>query len=180
MQAGLGFEGWRNGAERDETMKLKLACADFAFPLLPHGRVLDLIAMLEFDGVDIGLFEGRSHLRPLREFKSPARSGAQLGRDLRNRGLRCADVFLQMDPSFVRFAVNPRRFTASCWSLLVVYGLGEEPLPTDKGGPFRLLVPGHPDECVHVKQVAVLELSDRPGRDTRPKDDTEHAKIHEK
>ena len=43
-------------------MKLKLACADFTFPLLAHDRVLDLIAMLEFDDVDIKLFEKRSHL----------------------------------------------------------------------------------------------------------------------
>ena len=28
---------------------MKLACADFTFPLLPHDRVLDLISMLEFD-----------------------------------------------------------------------------------------------------------------------------------
>jgi sugar phosphate isomerase/epimerase len=87
-------------------MKLKLACADFAFPLLTHDRALDLIAMLEFDGVDIGLFEGRSHLQPSQVFKSPAKSGAALGRKLADRNLRCADVFLQTDPSFVRYAVN--------------------------------------------------------------------------
>ena len=40
-------------------MKLKLACADFTFPLLPHRSALELISLLEFDGVDIGLFEGR-------------------------------------------------------------------------------------------------------------------------
>ena len=45
-------------------MKTKLACADFAFPLLPHDAVLDLVAALQFEGVDIGLFEGRSHLWP--------------------------------------------------------------------------------------------------------------------
>src|SRR2546423_4320926 len=102
-------------------MKLKLACADFAFPLLPHDRVLDLISMLEFDAVDIGLFEGRSHLRPSQVFKSPARSGAQLGGKLAERGLRCADVFLQMDTSFVTYAVNhpeaARRRRARDWFL---------------------------------------------------------------
>ena len=41
-------------------MEHKLACADFTFPLLPHDQALALIAMLEFDGVDIGLFEERS------------------------------------------------------------------------------------------------------------------------
>ena len=45
-------------------MKVKLACADFTFPLLSHQNALQLIAMLGFSGVDIGLFAGRSHLRP--------------------------------------------------------------------------------------------------------------------
>ena len=74
-------------------MKLKLSCADFTFPLLPHEGALELISLLEFDGVDIGLFEGRSHLWPSRVFQNPAKSGAQLARKLRDLGLRCADVF---------------------------------------------------------------------------------------
>ena len=57
-------------------MPYRLACADFTFPLLPHARVLKLIAMLEFEGVDIGLFEGRSHLRPSQEFMAPEHAGA--------------------------------------------------------------------------------------------------------
>jgi sugar phosphate isomerase/epimerase len=87
-------------------MKLKLACADFTFPLLPHARALDLISMLEFEGVDIGLFEGRSHLWPSQVFTAPARAGAELAHELKDRGLRCADVFLQMDPSFIAYAIN--------------------------------------------------------------------------
>ena len=102
-------------------MNLKLACADFTFPLLPHERVLDLIAMLGFDGVDIGLFEGRSHLWPSRVFKKPTLTGAQLGRQLRAQGLRCADVFLQMAPNFVPYAINhpepARRKRARDWFL---------------------------------------------------------------
>src|SRR5947209_1868975 len=100
---------------------LKLACADFTFPLLPHDCVLDLIAMLEFDGVDIGLFEGRSHLWPSREFKSSTKSGNRLRRKLADRGLRCADVFLQMNPSFIPYAINhpgaARRRRARDWFL---------------------------------------------------------------
>ena len=42
-------------------MKPKLACADFSFPLLKHDQSLQLIAMLGIKGVDIGLFENRSH-----------------------------------------------------------------------------------------------------------------------
>ncbi|MEO5802012.1 MAG: sugar phosphate isomerase/epimerase [Verrucomicrobiota bacterium] len=102
-------------------MKLKLACADFTFPLLPHDCVLDLISMLQFDGIDIGLFEGRSHLWPSKEFKSLTKSGKQLGKKLSDRGLRCADVFLQMNPSFIPFAVNhpeaARRRKARDWFL---------------------------------------------------------------
>ena len=86
--------------------QLKLACADFTFPLLPHDRVLDLIAMLEFEGVDVGLFEGRSHLWPSREFQATEKSGKALGQKLANRGLQLADVFLQTDPSFARYAIN--------------------------------------------------------------------------
>src|SRR5207249_9885864 len=102
-------------------MKLKLACADFTFPLLPHERALELIGLLEFDGVDIGLFEGRSHLWPSCVFKNPAGSGKQLGRKLRERGLQCADVFLQMAPDFVPYAINhpesARRRRAREWFL---------------------------------------------------------------
>jgi sugar phosphate isomerase/epimerase len=100
------------------THRLKIACADFTFPLLPHDRVLNLIAMLEFDGVDIGLFEGRSHLWPSAEFKS-SKSGSRLRRKLMDRGLRCADVFLQMDPNFIPYAINhpdaARRRRARDW-----------------------------------------------------------------
>ncbi len=102
-------------------MKLKLACADFTFPMLPHDGALELIRLLEFDGVDIGLFEGRSHLWPSKEFKNSSRSGARLGRKLRGLGLRCADVFLQMAPSFIPYAINhpsaSRRRRARRWFL---------------------------------------------------------------
>lgn len=87
-------------------MKLKLACADFTFPLLSHDRVLDLIALLEMDGVDIGLFEGRSHLWPSKALKASAKAGRQLQRKLADRGLHCADVFLQTDPNFATYAIN--------------------------------------------------------------------------
>jgi sugar phosphate isomerase/epimerase len=87
-------------------MKLKLACADFSFPLLPHERTLDLIAMLGMDGVDIGLFEGRSHLWPSKVFGNIATSAAALSRKLRDRGLRLADVFLQPAADFASLAAN--------------------------------------------------------------------------
>lgn len=102
-------------------MKTKFACADFTFPLLSHAHVLDLIAILGFRGVDIGLFEQRSHLWPSKEFKNPAASARKLKRALADRGLVAADVFLQMAPDFVPFAINQpsasRRRKARDWFL---------------------------------------------------------------
>ena len=87
-------------------MNLKLACADFAFPLLAHDKVLDLIALLEFDGVDIGLFEGRSHLWPSRVFADVRGSARELASKLCDRGLAPADIFLQTAPDFTSVAPN--------------------------------------------------------------------------
>ncbi len=98
---------------------MKLACADFTFPLLPHDKSLDLISSLEMDGVDIGLFEGRSHLWPSREFANVRANARRLRRQLSDRGLQCADVFLQCAPDFVPYAINHpdkrRRNRAADW-----------------------------------------------------------------
>ena len=77
-------------------MKPKLACADFTFPLLPYAKALDLIAMLCIKGVDIGLFEDRSHLWPSRQLK----------KKLGDRGLVAADIFLQLGEDFAECALN--------------------------------------------------------------------------
>ena len=89
-------------------MTFRLACADFAFPLLSHDHTLDLVTMLGFDGIDIGLFEGRSHLWPSREFKDTPKSARILRGKLADRGLEAADVFLQMHSDFVPYAINHR------------------------------------------------------------------------
>ena len=130
-------------------MKLKLACADFTFPLLSHDSALDVVAMLDFNGVDIGLFEGRSHLWPSREFKAPAKAGARLGRKLAARGLACADVFLQMNPNFVPFAINhpeaARRKKARDWFLKTLdyaEACGAKHVTTLPGVQFEAEKPG--------------------------------------
>jgi DMSO/TMAO reductase YedYZ molybdopterin-dependent catalytic subunit len=61
---------------------------------------------------------------------------------------------------------------------VLVYEVDGRPLDPDKDGPFRMFVPGHADACVNVKQVVGLELAAERGRDTRPVDDEEHAKLH--
>jgi sugar phosphate isomerase/epimerase len=62
--------------------------------------------MLGFEAVDIGLFEGRSHLWPSREFAGLPKASRRLSRHLADRGLAVADVFLQMAPDFRPYAVN--------------------------------------------------------------------------
>lgn len=85
---------------------LKIACADFTFPLLSHDKVLDLIAMLDCKGVDIGLFSGRSHLRPEKEFANTTENARILKMKLHDRGLIPSDVYLQLDTSISGSALN--------------------------------------------------------------------------
>jgi sugar phosphate isomerase/epimerase len=87
-------------------MNLKLSCADFSFPLLSHQAALKVIALLGWHGVDIGLFSGRSHLRPETELRAPAKNGAGLYHRLSREGLAAADIFLQVHDNFADFAVN--------------------------------------------------------------------------
>ena len=87
-------------------MNLKLSCADFSFPLLPHDAALKIIALLECRGVDIGLFAGRSHLRPENELRAPVKNGTSLRRRLSSAGLTAADIFLQVHENFADYAVN--------------------------------------------------------------------------
>jgi sugar phosphate isomerase/epimerase len=100
---------------------MKFACADFTFPLLTHAQSLQLIGLIGFDGVDIGLFEGRSHLWPSREFANTASSARLLKQKLDDLGLLAADVYLQMNPDFIPFAINhpevERREKAREWFL---------------------------------------------------------------
>ncbi len=100
-------------------MTFKLACADFAFPLLTHEQSLKLIAMLGFEGVDIGLFEERSHLWPSREFANVEHSAGALRQLTDSLGLRVADVFLQTAADFRPYAINhleaARRQLARYW-----------------------------------------------------------------
>ena len=90
-------------------MKLKLACSDFTFPILPHDQALQLISMLGIKGVDIGLFEDRSHLQPSSEFVNVRRSAKELKKKLDDHGLVAADIFLQLALDYESRAVNHPR-----------------------------------------------------------------------
>mgnify|MGYP000371497303 CR=1 FL=1 len=83
-----------------------LACADFAFPLLPFDATLDLIAALQFDGVDLGLFSGSSHLSPERTLVDGRASAATLAAQIRSRNLVIADLFVVPGAGFESLAAN--------------------------------------------------------------------------
>jgi sugar phosphate isomerase/epimerase len=85
---------------------MRLACADFSFPLLPHEDSLRLIAMLGFEGVDIGVFGGRSHVRPDEVLKDVERGARELSSRVRGAGLEFADIFLIGGPDFQVLAPN--------------------------------------------------------------------------
>lgn len=87
-------------------MKPKLSCADFSFPLLSHEAAVRVISLLGLRGVDIGLFAGRSHLRPEKELNRPEKNGASLRQRLKREGLAASDIFLQVHDNFADFAVN--------------------------------------------------------------------------
>lgn len=87
-------------------MGFKFACADFTFPLLPHDNVLKLISLMNYQGVDIGLFEDRSHVQPSDVFDAPFENGKKMGDKVKAEGLEVADVFLQLDLDFTPKAIN--------------------------------------------------------------------------
>ena len=83
-----------------------LSCADFTFPLLTHDQSLDLITTLGFKGVDVGLFQDRSHLQPQSEFANLRRNARRLKHKLDDRGLKMADLFLQVSGDAGASAIN--------------------------------------------------------------------------
>jgi len=88
-------------------MKLRLACSDYTFPLLPHDHVFPLVAALGFDGIDVGLFQDRSHLQPSDVLPHLARSADALTAKVRDQGLELADVFMQASTFQDRAANHP-------------------------------------------------------------------------
>ena len=81
---------------------------------------------------------------------------------------------IHIDADHVTFHSQDGQFAASLTLSqareygILIYELDGGPLPAQKGGPFRLVVPGLGDLCANVKGVVRIELSKGPGKDTRP------------
>lgn len=70
---------------------------------------------------------------------------------------------------------------------VIAYRIGDDPLPRDKGGPLRFLIPddegcatGGADACANVKFVGTLRLTKGKGKDTRPDTPRQHTELHER
>jgi len=88
--------------------KRKISCADFSFPLLPYEHVLDLIARLGCQGVDLGLIAKRTHKwnQPEEVLGNVSASARELRRLYGERGLEFADVYLIPATDFHTLACN--------------------------------------------------------------------------
>jgi sugar phosphate isomerase/epimerase len=123
--------------------KLQFACADFTFPLLPHEKVLSLVALLDCKGVDIGLFTRRSHLTAESEFRQIRHRAKILKNQLKDRDLVATDVYLQLDTDLSLFAINhpdhnKRQFARDNFLKLIDYAceLGADHITTLPGMYF--------------------------------------------
>lgn len=85
---------------------MKFSCADFTFPLLAHADALRLIRMLGCEGVDLGIFAGRSHVQPKDIMADPEGSVRRVQAILAETGLVVSDVFLQTGPEPAEHAAN--------------------------------------------------------------------------
>ena len=68
---------------------------------------------------------------------------------------------------------------------ILIYKLGDGPLPRDKGGPVRFFIPDvaacqtdEVDQCANVKYVESIVLSAEQGADTRPQTIRQHVELH--
>jgi sugar phosphate isomerase/epimerase len=87
-------------------MTIKLGCADFTWPLLPHAHVLQHIRLLGFDGADLGLMVGRSHIRPEMIHEDVPMWAGIVSERLERSGLAVADVFFVPAMNLFDRAVN--------------------------------------------------------------------------
>jgi sugar phosphate isomerase/epimerase len=133
------------------------ACADFTFPLLPHDKVIALIALLGFNGVDIGLFENRSHLQPSTVLHQAEKNGKRLLAKTADEGLQVADVFLQCDVDFWPKAINHpennvRKETRDYFTGMIEYALAA-------GSKHITCLPGVPyaEESFDISYARALE-----------------------
>jgi sugar phosphate isomerase/epimerase len=87
-------------------MPVKFAIADFTFPKLEWEQSLRLGHELGINAVDIGIFAGRSHLRPEDLFENMPAAATRITTTVNSIGMDIADMFGQAALSAEEKAVN--------------------------------------------------------------------------
>lgn len=85
---------------------MRLATADYSFPLLEWPKAIRLASDLAFEGIDISVFQGRSHLHAEDVLRSPSIWGETVRKTLADNGLAIADVFGIPGTHFEELAPN--------------------------------------------------------------------------
>jgi sugar phosphate isomerase/epimerase len=145
---------------------VKLACADDTFRLLrPHRAVLDLVASLGVEGVDLFLAGNRSIVRPEQIRGDVVGQAERISRDLRAVGLTVSDLFVIPWTDLQTMAPNspePEQRKASRGLFLDMVELARR-----VGAPGMTVLPGihWPGESYeHSLERASLELGWRAER----------------
>jgi sugar phosphate isomerase/epimerase len=90
----------------DSSTRIRLACADSAFPRLTHAGALTVIRDLGIGAVDICVFASVDHNPPAAVKADPAGAAERVGQCVADHGLRVSDVFAEIGESFDDLAVN--------------------------------------------------------------------------
>jgi sugar phosphate isomerase/epimerase len=85
---------------------MRIATADYSFPLLSWEKSLRLARDLGVDGIDISLFKDRSQLKPEHILAKPTVEGARARAVVEQNGLAVADVFAIPGKDFVELCPN--------------------------------------------------------------------------
>ncbi len=87
-------------------MTIRLSCGDHSFPLLPHAQIIDLIAMLGFEGLNLVLWGTRSEVQPGHVQDDVARWAGRVEERVCSRGLEFADVVCIPGDDYATMALN--------------------------------------------------------------------------
>lgn len=140
---------------------------------------------LDLTADDLAAFEDDAQVRDVSRFHPSRRGdGVTLEAVLKRAKPTVRATYLTLHATRDDFAASvPLEAVRS--EGIVVYSLDGEPLPVEKGGPFRFLIRNPAacrtdelDDCANVKFVDRIELTAGRGRDTRPANDAEHAALH--
>lgn len=85
---------------------IEFSCANYSFPLLSRRQALQLLHVLEFNWVDIGLFERDPAFLPSALIEAPVTFTQTVQEDLRANGLHPSDIFLQIGKSPAEASAN--------------------------------------------------------------------------